>query len=174
MTVVVWRDGTLAADSASWAGGVMITADAEKVVRLPDGSLMAGAGNTADLDLLKEWIANGRDKTAFPELKEKEETCVMLAAPGGVFLFHGDKGVTRCDDEPEGSVIGCETAFIRGLLAAGKSAEECVQIAIERVAYVGGHVVSMKLEPPTDGLMVDEAPAKPENWRDGYGLGDAA
>ena len=136
----------MAADSAEWTGEIACALDVAKVVRLPDGSLMAGCGNTADLDLLKAWIVAGADTKVFPrKLKEPNSTAVLYASREAVRIYHGDSGVTDCTKQ-EWCALGAHQAFVTGLLVAGKSAVECVDIAIERASWAGGRTMSMRLE----------------------------
>lgn len=44
MTVIVYRDGIMAADTAGWFGDIAAATAQRKVKRLPDGSLTAAAG----------------------------------------------------------------------------------------------------------------------------------
>ena len=54
MTIIAYRDGVMAADTATWQGGVMIGDRSKKIMRTPEGFLIACAG---ELSVISEFRA---------------------------------------------------------------------------------------------------------------------
>ena len=68
MTTIAYRDGVLAVDSRATRANEIVPYPVDKLFRMPDGSLVAGAGQVDGLLAAVEWIAN-RCKGEPPDFK---------------------------------------------------------------------------------------------------------
>lgn len=148
MTCIAYKDGIIAGDSAIWSEDV-VTGFEKKVFKNSDGLLLGCSGLHDDIVAFQEWfMAGGRGRT--PRL-DADMKAIIVDQKGRVF---GASPRTRMEprrlahsDKP-GIVIGYGNLFVHGLMAAGKTAEEAVKIACQRVAYARGHVYTEKLDKP--------------------------
>lgn len=143
MTIVAYRAGIMAADTASWSGD-MVSAYVRKIVRSPTGVLIGACGETADCRALLQWAEEGAHLAKCPK---KISAQALIVA--------GDQAVHMCDNgkiydvHGEFFAIGSGEDFALGAMAAGASAEEAVRLCFGRVAHVGGDVDVMRLAEPT-------------------------
>lgn len=139
MTIVAYRQGIIAADTAAWSGDLFL-GHTHKIARRHDGALMGGAGLISLLQAtLDEFVAiDDLDDLDGPESDEIE---LMIAYPDGtVSDVEGDE---RTLLHPEFDAVGCGSEFAMGAMAAGATAEQAVAVAIERHMGCGGDVVSL-------------------------------
>jgi hypothetical protein len=139
MTLIVYRDGILAGDTGQWIGTTMVST-ISKVHITPDGSLFGCAGDYGNILRFESWMFAGAPDP-MPKMKHLD---AIVVTPKGVVLRFFDDG-SSYPIKAKYSVIGCCSDFARGSLAAGASAEEAVQLAIEQQAYVGGKMESVRL-----------------------------
>ena len=184
--MIAYRDGVMAADSASWRGPVMVAADARKITRLADGTLIGCCGDVGEIGRVTAWLADqGRSRT--PPRTSPEFAALVVRPDGAVEVWSGKPLESSPMSADGGVCIGMAEEFVMGLLATGMSAADCVRVAIERVAYVGGSVTLARSgevsvagmladEPETDdaALMetVRDLGGRRWAWRDHYGIGD--
>jgi hypothetical protein len=158
MTVVVYRDGVMAADTADWIGNIAYTFDIEKVVRLPDGSLMGASGDSGDIQAFHKWATNG-----FPEQQGKAEDVfsAMIVRPDGT-IWSYDK--TWRPERVFGDWYGCgaHVEFINGLMVAGIDAIGAVELAIKHCAFAAGRIYFLMLQ-PQDAEGVEETDQEPSD-----------
>jgi len=150
MTLVAYRDGVVAADSATWgAGGRVITGHNKKIRRLNSplmaGALVVCAGASGVIARFHEWLEAGG----------KGEREAVKAGDGfQALIVHADGGVTRYDEEwlpfalqAPYHVLGAAEAFMLGALAAGASAKEAVRLAMVHTEGGAGEIQVEQLNP---------------------------
>jgi hypothetical protein len=142
MTVIVYRDGVMAADTGCFQGSLIVGTDEEKIIRLPQGSLLACAGCKDDIWRFREWAT--ADFQADQRPKDFADFGALLVAKSGEITKYG-KSCHPYPSAGEWAVEGAEEDFLVGLLVMGATAEVAVQHAIERSAWAAGRVLAVKL-----------------------------
>lgn len=167
MTLVVFRAGILAADTALWEGYVQV-GERTKIERLNDGGLIGCCGDCAIIDPFMDW-ARGGFAAGFnmePGANDDEFEAIIVG-PDGMVNRYDHKFRRECSKR-EWAAIGVAQSFANGLLTAGWSAKRVVEHAIKHVAYVGGKVTTLRLGPAADGEV--EEPVAINTWREERGL----
>jgi hypothetical protein len=145
VTAIAYRDGTLAADTASWHAGVL-HAHVRKIVKLPDGTLFAGCGPA---ECIEAYVAWRKDESAnerpAPPDKEDEFSGILIAPDGRVRYVEGlyvpyDAGVCPFH------ALGAHAEFLYGAMAAGASAPEAVRLCIALCENAGGSIQVERLD----------------------------
>ncbi len=142
MTVIAYRDGVLAADTAGWCGQIMISTAEQKLFRTPSGTLFACAGLVPDRERFAAWAFGGFDLSARPR-QTRDFGAITITSDGRIIKYDA-----KFEPYPwvgTYAVEGCEEQFMLGAMAAGASAEEAVRLAIEQTAYAGGSVSTLRL-----------------------------
>lgn len=135
MTVIAIRDGIMAADTAVWCGDV-IAGFADKIVRLKDGRLFAGAGDRPNILECAKWLDGEIERPA--AVGECEFGALILAADG---IFRIDYKFRIHPTAPaEFAVEGAHDEFMLGALHAGATAGQAVRLAIAHARRAGGDV----------------------------------
>ena len=134
MTVIVCRDGVMAADSAVWQGSI-IAGHTEKIHRLRDGRLFGGAGQRPSLLACRQWLNGEAEK---PADEEVGMFGAILLGPGALHKI--DHCFRIYDAAATWAVEGAHSEFLLGALMAGASAEEAVRLAIIVGDSAGGDV----------------------------------
>lgn len=170
MTVIVWKDGIMAADTAAWEDTICVTTDCHKIHRIRDGSLIGCCGEWGEIERFVRWMDAGQPDPK-PDFAQGDDDGfgALVVSPLGRVTTWTEKMVEQVATGESGMVIGTSHKYLMGMLLAGLSAEEAVALAIERCAYVGGHVESMRLDD------VEVAEPEPEvvqadDWRVRRGL----
>lgn len=143
MTVIVYRDGVMAADTAVWCDQVIV-GYVRKVWRLPDGSLFGASGRMCDVVALRWWLSEGGIPDRRPPSAERGTFSALLVAPGGG-IKRIEWDMRPYDLEPGYHTCGAHIEFLHGALAAGASAEEAVHLAIQYGDSAAGKVVVERL-----------------------------
>lgn len=141
MTAIAYRDGVLAADSVAWASTCVKVPSSPKIVRLPDGGLLAAAGETGEIRELREFMSKlvTSQPRMHPTFDKDEGLTALWVRP--------DRSLWRCwyqlrwysVDAPF-DCIGAPAQFMFGALHAGASAEEAVRLAVLHTDGAGGEV----------------------------------
>lgn len=143
MTVIAYRDGVLAADTAIWQGNLLV-GHRHKIRRLKDGRLYAASGFKPDCDEFFAYL-NGKQPEPPKPLDNRDYFDAIVVAPeqrwkaDGKFRLYdvsGDSFVT----------VGAHCDFLIGAMAAGASAEEAVRLAIRHGDSAGGDVQVERVE----------------------------
>jgi hypothetical protein len=157
MTVIVYRDGVMAADTADWIGNIAYTFDVEKVIRLSDGSLLGAAGDAGDIQAFHRWASEGFLPVE-PKDKAQDAFSAMIVRPDGT-IWSYDK--TWRPERVFGDWYGCgaHVEFINGLMVAGIDAIGAVELAIKHCAFAAGRVYALKLQdaPAEEEIAPEEA-----------------
>jgi ATP-dependent protease HslVU (ClpYQ) peptidase subunit len=124
-------DGLLATEA-----GTIAEFDAEKIVRLKDGSLLGVSGDYPALHALAAFL-NGE--------KEEVEACgdnweVLRLMPDGSGLYYCDKHPTFGVASSWPAVIGSGGDLALGAMLAGATPEQAVEIAAQRNIETGGTI----------------------------------
>lgn len=145
MTIIVYRDGLLAADTSTWQGSIMVDDNAQKIVRVPSGHLVACAGQLTGITLFRDWAAGGfKDNKRPPEQPEDQFGALVIDTDGIPYSFNHT--MQRYPVKPtEWAVEGSHVEFLTALMIAGKSAVEAVEIGIKHLAWAGGRVFTMRV-----------------------------
>lgn len=127
MTTIVYRDGTMAGDTATfdrhcYCGTV------EKVFRNPEGMLLGFAGCLGDLAGVRAWFMAGAENDP-PEFKD-DSTEGLLIQPDGAAEWLG-KGQKRYAIAGPFHAAGSGFEVAMGALHAGASAERACEIACD-------------------------------------------
>lgn len=139
MTVIVWKDGQMVADSQSATEYGCVTGSVRKVMLLGDGRYQLGVCGTAMAILpLANWIAKEcvGSPPAPPGGKSYSAILVQDRRHG---LIIQDGGAEEFDvSQPLCIGAGAEIAY--GALAMGATPIQAVQAAIDRSIYCGGDI----------------------------------
>lgn len=146
MTIIAYRDGVMAADSAIWSGGSIIAGHMRKIVRHPDGSLAAATGEASLLAWFLERIETGEILQSPPKDETQEGFNGLLVRPNGDVYRCGVNMLLYPINGPW-QAVGGPTAFLSGALAAGATAEEAVHLALKFTDGGGGDVQVERLVP---------------------------
>lgn len=159
MTTIAVLDGQVAVDSQLTGGNYAVRA--QKLIRLPDGGVAAGAGSwrTAYAGLM--WLANG-ERGEPPDI---EGAVIVIVRP--------DKSIWIAEETfPAYSILdnayasGCGADMARLLMAQGHSPVEAVAEACEHDAMSSGPIFAMTVYQPEQGLEIYEvSKSKPRKGR---------
>ena len=140
MTTIAYRDGVLAADSASCAGGTW-SGSTRKIGRAPDGSIAALSGTVVDCHAVLRWVEHGMDERKRPV--EQDVAGLLITADGTVYLVEGNAPPAPITAPFYAAGSGRQIAL--GAMAAGASAQRAVEIACEWDTGSRGPVVVERL-----------------------------
>lgn len=144
MTTIAWDGESIAADRRVCGSSIMSLG---KLFKLPDGSVLAGAGDYAEVVEVVAWVMGGCDPDARPRFSENSEgSSLLLARPDGKAYWLTWPYLRQVEiNEPfaaEGS--GCQ--FALGAMAMGATARRAVQIAAKFDPFTGGGVNVIKVK----------------------------
>lgn len=146
MTCIATDGKTIAADGRSCMGDLIMTDEAEKLVRGTDGSVIGCAGDRGACALVREWFAKGADTETIPKLHPSEEDggpfTALILRPDGKVEGLDQHFVFMPRSAPAAIGTGGEIAL--GALLSGKTPKEAVALAAEHVTSVGGKVHEMR------------------------------
>lgn len=141
MSVVVYKDGIMAADSKAYGGkGQCSPGWKRKAHRLEDGTRVGVVSACpGEPERFVAWLAAGADPEAWKG--DKPDLRALIVKPNGDVYLAADScyfsGPIQCDCYAIGS--GSEFAF--GAMAMGASAEQAVRIAMMHDPNCGGEPV---------------------------------
>ena len=152
MTVIVFKDGVMAADSGIFFGDLKSTVARPKIFRAPDGALWGQSGSWANAwvirqkvmqDGLEGLLADG--VKLFHQDDEVAPSFALIAKPDGSLWRLIDIGEPYPVTAP--MAIGHEiaAAIALGAMLAGACAIDAVYAAIQHTPWVAGPVVSFRL-----------------------------
>lgn len=130
MTVIAWDGVHLAGDKRTNFGGMHATTT--KVHRLPDGSLVGCAGNTAQIAEMIEWIGGGCDADKLPATQRDPKECVsaLVIRPDGQILQYENTPHPIVIENGQWA-IGSGRDFAWAAMHLGRTAKEAVELACE-------------------------------------------
>jgi len=147
VTVIVFRDGVMAADTR--LSDFNSASKASKLVRLQDGGVAGGCGHWSAAYAALKWLAEGgsaegsEDRKILPDI---DGSSVLIARPdGSLWLlenrFPAFPLLDRC------TAIGCGSDAAKMAMALGKTAPEAVSWVTRQDLLCGDPVQSMEVEP---------------------------
>lgn len=147
MTTIVWRDGTLAADTRAYSGSPTPIGYKRKIFEGPDGSLYGiSTPQPGFSEQIAAWLMAPVDEKAdtMPQMAEKGFQALEITPEGDVYYY--------CDSfHPSGPLmgpwfaIGSGEDYAVGALRMGATAEEAVEVGMEFDPWTGGDVVRLRL-----------------------------
>lgn len=150
MTIICVRDGVMAADSAVWCGDTII-GHHEKITRTSGYELVGCAGSFAAARRFLEWYGQCgfygvQDADPFDAHAGDDGFSALILHPRGT-LYCGLTGLIVSEKMFPWSLAGDATAVAvaTGALMMGATAQQAVEICIERASYAAGKVQVMKL-----------------------------
>lgn len=145
MTVIAYKDGILAADKLSSAGGVRGTVT--KLFTLGDMALGVCGTMTLALECVA-WIRDGAQPDKVPTFQLTEDFQVlMLIKDKKIWLY--EQGVCPMLMENKYYSVGSGSSFAMAAMWSGKSAVESVQCAIDLSTGCGGGIDYLQVEAAT-------------------------
>ena len=144
MTTIAYRNGVMAADSATSANGTTI-GYTTKLAKNPSGDVCGGAGITAICATFRKWFEGG-ETGEMPNLgKDDDEDAVFLVARvSGEIQFYSRLGVsTLCNTEY--AAEGSGTSVALGAMHAGASSYDAVRAAAHHDTRTGGPIQTLRL-----------------------------
>jgi ATP-dependent protease HslVU (ClpYQ) peptidase subunit len=148
VTCIATDGRTMAADSMTCSGDLVLADATRKIVRGKDGSVMGCAGEAASCSLVREWFERGESHKAVPKVPSQPDGDgdsrfkALILRPGGRLEFL-DACFTPVAVKPP-MAIGSGGDVAMGAMMAGASPKEAVRIAASVVVSVGGPVRTMK------------------------------
>lgn len=147
MSVVVYRDGVLAADSKAYGGKYQTSPGLKrKVHRLPDGTRVGVTTCVIGMaERFVQWMEAGADPEGWGADPKPDLRAIIVRPDGQVFL---------CDDglhfsgpiETSRYAIGSGAEFALGAMSMGADAVRAVEVACEHDFHSGGPVISLAAE----------------------------
>jgi ATP-dependent protease HslVU (ClpYQ) peptidase subunit len=138
MTTVAWDGQTLAGDTLGVVAGYL-RQRARKVHKLPDGRLIGGAGNYAELLQVLVWLTD--DESEEPSL---EDFAGLLVQPDGrAFVFSEDRVMIPLLEARY--AIGSGRDFALSAMWYGATAAEAVRHASQFDVWTGPEVEIIQL-----------------------------
>lgn len=142
MTTIAVGGRTIAADGRmSSESGAITNEHFDKLVSLPDGSVIGMAGLASDIIAVREWAAAGADPKARPKL-DKQSEGLILHLDGRVEWFD-------CWWKPVPQetpvALGTGGQWAEGAMLAGATPQEAVVIAGKRDTRTGGLLNAIEL-----------------------------
>lgn len=133
MTTIAYRDGIMAADTASWDVNGVYFGRARKLHRLADGRVFGGAGSTSAILRVVAWLNGAEDKPALDDDKPTDVVQAIIATPGpGRVVVYVDVSLMEVEQHPgEFVAIGSGRELALGAMAMGASAAEAVRVATD-------------------------------------------
>jgi ATP-dependent protease HslVU (ClpYQ) peptidase subunit len=125
MTIIAYRDGIMAADSAVFDGDTY-AGEVRKIHRLPDGSLLGTAGALAMAKIAADWLSGPMEGSP-PDLREGSLYGILVRSNGDVFSIDRNLIPMRFKARFYAEGSGCSVAL--GAMAAGAPASEAALIA---------------------------------------------
>jgi len=142
VTTIVFKNGTLAADTALTSGADAHAGEMSKIAKCED--FMGGAsGGILEVSKFLEWVVQGADFDDLPKFEEKFNA--FLIDKTHKVRVVGKEGISHPIKSPF-YAIGSGEEAAKGALLMGATAEEAVQAAIHVDLYTGGSVEALRFE----------------------------
>lgn len=145
MTCIASDGRSIAADGRMMIGDRTISDRYDKLIPVPDGSIIGVTGATDDLERVRMWAA-GEAKDGDPPKLSKESALLRLY-PDGSIAYAEFAFLWVPMDAP--AAIGSGAQLAEGAMLAGKSPAEAVKIAAKRMTTVGGKVRELRPGQPS-------------------------
>jgi ATP-dependent protease HslVU (ClpYQ) peptidase subunit len=145
VSVVVYKDGVMAADSRAYSGGSHPIGTKKKIHRLTDGSLLGITSNQIGLpEAVRDWIDQGARRDAL--LPDQPSFTAIHVLTNGEIYFYDDSYVPSGPITTSEITIGSGMKYALGALKMGATAYEAVEVAKQCDFYCGGKVAILTLK----------------------------
>lgn len=141
MTTIVYKDGTMAADSRAYSGDRTPIGSKVKIRRFEDGTLLGASSTVVGAgDFIMDWFLRGR-----PDEKIPESFSLIVVEPQGTALLFDDTKFASGPIIAPYFAIGTGSQYALGAFSQGASALNAVKIACEHDVwsampiYLGSH-----------------------------------
>ena len=144
MTVIAYKDGILAADTASWHGNLK-TGTAHKIYLINssdprlDGAVAAFAGWSPQVQRAIGWLSAGCQEGEMEPADQGDLQGIVVTRERVLYSLPHNFQLHQLDRQ-DMAAIGAHPEFLWGAMLAGASAEEAVRLAIQHCASAGGEV----------------------------------
>jgi ATP-dependent protease HslVU (ClpYQ) peptidase subunit len=145
MTTIATDGRTMAADTHSSTGGLIVNRSAVKVTRAKDGSLVGVAGDCSGDALFRRWLDDGEQQDKLPNFRGADEFVALVLRPDGR-LDAFDSSLVPVEYQLP-AAIGSGGQLALGAMLAGRSPAQAVAIAAQRDNATGEFVVELELKP---------------------------
>jgi hypothetical protein len=142
MTTIAWDGESIAADRRACGNAIMSVG---KLFRLPDGSVLGGAGDYAEVVEVVAWVLDGCNPDARPRFADGEGSSLLLARPDGTAYWLTWPYLRQVQINERFAAEGSGSQFALGAMAMGASARRAVQISAKFDPYTGGGVNVIKV-----------------------------
>lgn len=145
MTTVAYRDGVMAANTATWLGDAMMGESSHVVILR--GHLVGCAGGPSACHIFRDWFEAGVGRTTLPEIPSEGYEAnfdALTVSPGGV-VSAWDRNFSPMPIRAEYHAIGSGMCFALGAMATGSNASGAVFAAAKHDAYTRGSVETITL-----------------------------
>lgn len=143
MTIIVYRDGIMAADTLTTQGGSRV-AHTQKIFR-EDGWLIGGAGCLGVSTCGVNWVKAGADlETPVDFGKMSDSSLMLVSSDGELYYASSDTGFLVKESAPY-MTAGSGSDIARGALLMGATAKQAVEIAMRIDLGCGGRCVFTSL-----------------------------
>ncbi len=143
MTIVVYRDGVIAADSAGTDRDFLI-GSMTKIAKTDDGVLAGAEGDAGYIRAFLRWVCEGRDPKSKPEFEDDKMMGFTVDRHGKIVGYNYELYPYDVEWPFYGLGVGYPVAL--GALEAGVTAERAVEIAIKYCDGCGGPVKTLRLD----------------------------
>lgn len=142
MTIIVFREGVLAADTQLTGSAGFITQSMMKIGRGTDGCIGGGAGDGTNVQLFLNWISEPREA----EWAVEGSFCGMLVMPNSSVWLYEDTDLIKLRKQPF-YAVGAGAPIAMGAMEQGATAREAVKIAMKYSTSCGGQITTLDLHP---------------------------
>jgi ATP-dependent protease HslVU (ClpYQ) peptidase subunit len=137
MTIIVYRDGIMAADRNLTTGRVVTIGTIDKITVMRNGAVYAAAGSSGDCVAVANMLQpSGAFKEDVPF--RLDMVGIVVQPDGAMWKLEPNKPMFRID-MPYIALGSCGD-FALGCLAAGATAEQTVELCSQHCAGIGGGV----------------------------------
>lgn len=143
MTVIVYRDGIMAADSQI-TDDYILRGQCKKIYRAPCGALGAATGLFAAGTRFGEWFVGGRNGNFDPKSGDRYFGALIVEADGTLWAM--DNTGTCSQFSAPWAAEGGGDQIAMGALEMGATAEQAVSVAIKHHAGCGGRIQVERLD----------------------------
>lgn len=144
MTVIVVRDGVMAADTLVVGNGNVAAGHIKKIRKMSDGWILGCAGALGNIVKFFDYWELPDEEKNIDEMNFDGLEVLIIDPKGEVSYMesHSKYPMQITDDF---FTIGSGSEVAMGALEAGATAEEAVRIAMKRVISCGGDLTSIRL-----------------------------
>lgn len=144
MTIIVYRDGIMAADSLV-TGDDLRQGRSTKIIRTREGWLAGGSGTLAAATLFLEWMRAGHKAGEMDTVGAADNLNAVAISPAGL-IFSVDGCGVLSPIQDEFFAVGSGRTIAIGALEMGATAEQAVEVTIRRDVGCGPPIITLQLK----------------------------